>query len=517
MPDPKEVALTTPNNPPKEGAPAVPAPAAPAAPAPAAAPVDPVAEAAELLAGQGVDSIKQAIDKLSDPSRIEKILAMDEAQLTELERQFKAKKTQSSVGTAPSGTPAPAPAGTAGAPAPDDTEETITLKRSELGTYAVKDRSTKDAILELIKGKKQADEVIDFHKNKRIPAMEKAGQQLATENQRLKKELDEIRAKTPAAPAAPAAGAIEVPPLPSAEEVDFFDPAQKKKYQDGVQAHVAALEKKRLADIEALRNPPPPAAPAAPVAPVEDPVQREFQEIDLFQANPETGGIFKTKKPVAEVEKDYVAFVGNLAMVNGIKDLYDAAGRFMPAVTALINQYFDQSSEAGKTVRAVMDAAKIAPPEDIQALFRIYNIRKVRSNYQRPNPATHTVEPLPYEEAFALDRKLHPELYTVSGTPTPQQQSAGADAAIQRGIEQRSQFAPEVPANLGVPITAHEDVSVEEFFRLMKKPLGDVTEQEETRLRKLMKSYAKMDDNEINDYFKRPNWPTGPTIPTAKK
>jgi len=502
MSNPNEAAPTAPANPQKEGAPVIPAvtPTAPAAPAPAAAPVDPVAESAQILADQGVDSLKAAIDKLPYPSRIERILAMDEKQLTELERQFKAKR-QAGMPQAPAPAPASAPA-EPGAPVPDDTEETITLKRSELGTYATKDRTLKDSILELIKGKKSADDVIEFHKTKRIPAMEKAGQQLALENQRLKTQVDELQKKVPAAPAAPAAGDIVVPPLPSSEDVDFFDPAAKKKYLDGVAAHTEALEKKHLAEVEALRNPKPAPAPTAPAAaPQEDPVQREYNEIDMLQSNPETAGIFKTKKPVAEVEKEYVAFVDNLAKINGIKEIYDAAGRFMPAVSTLINQYFDQNSADGKTLRTVMDAVKAMPPEDIQSLFRIYNVRKVRNTYRKPNPVTHAVEPLPYEEAFALDRKLHPELYTTSSTPTPQQQANGDQDAINRGLEHRQQFAPEVPSQLAVPITAHDDVSVEEFFRLMKKPLEEFNEGEETKLRKLMKTYAQMGDDEINSYF----------------
>jgi hypothetical protein len=525
MPLPNEAAPTALPNRPNESAPAAPASApvtaqgqapapAPAplqsaaAPAQAPAPVNPVSDAASKLVASGVKSIREAIDKSSNPGLYEELINMSDDQLAEVERQFAEQTGKSSTGTPQAGTPSPAaaPAAAPGAPAPDDDrEETITLKRSELGTYASKDRSTKDAILELIKGKKKADEVIDYTNKKRIPAMEKVGAQLVAENSRLKQELEGFKVRAPAAPAAPAAAdSIVIPAVPNVDEYDMFDPASKQAYNDALKARDDAITKRHQAEVEALRIPKPPAAQPEQTSGITDAVEREYNEIDLFQANPETEGIFITKKPVGDVEKDYISFVDNLAKLHKIGAVYDAAGRFMPAVSTLIGQYFNQESEEGKTVRAAAEAAGLKAPEDIQPLFRIYSIRNIRSQYQRPNKITGAVEPISYEEAFELDRKLHPDAYKASGTPQSQAPAGTASSAIERGVQHRQQFAPEVPATMGVPVQAHESVAVEEFFRLMKKPMGSYSPEEETRLRGLMKSEAKMDDEEINAYFTKP-------------
>ena len=412
---------------------------------------------------------------------------------------------------------APAAPGTP-APGEEDKEETITLKRSDLGTYAAKNRPLKEAILELKKGKQEADDIITYNKEKRIPAMEKLGQTLVLENQRLSNEVTQLRAKVaPAAPAAPAP--VDVPAAPNVDDFDMFDPDQKKKYQDALAAHETGLTKKHQAEIDALRNPPPPpASPApAPAGTLPPAVVREYEEVDLFQANPETRGLFKTDKPVADVEKDYLSFVGNIARLKGITTIYDAAGRFMPDVSKHINDYFNPETPAGKALRTETEAAHIAPvnPKDLQTLFRIYDVRRVRMEHQRENPVTHVVEPISYDQAFDTDRRLHPEKYAASpaapaapgaAPAAPGQPGApAAPSALERGIQQRQQYAPEVPATSAVPIQEHQTTSVDEFFRLMRKPIDTYTPEEVTRLRSLMKSEAKMADDEIDAWFKRPS------------
>lgn len=174
---PNEAAPTAPQNSPTEAAPAQSqapaaapqqqAPQAPAAapaapqqpatpspagmPAPAQPPADPVKAAADRLVASGVRSIREAIDKSDNPGLYEELINMTDDQLRKVEEQYLAQTGKSSTtptaptgGSPNAGAPAPAAPGT---PAPaDDREETVTLKRSELGTYAAKDRPLKDAI-----------------------------------------------------------------------------------------------------------------------------------------------------------------------------------------------------------------------------------------------------------------------------------------------------------------------------------------------------------------------------------
>lgn len=524
--NPNEAAPTAPKSPePGSAAPVTPvAPATPPAalsqqtvPAAPAAPENPIAKAADELVKTGVKGIRDAIQKLPDTQLVEQILSMPDTDLNELEQQYLAK-TKSSTETpetlaASSGSPAaPAAPGTP-TPAIEDKEETISLKRSELGTYAPKDRSLKDAILELMKGKKESDEIIAYNKNKRIPAMEKLGQTLVLENQKLTKELTELRAKVAqtVTTAKVAESTVEVPTLPNVDDYDMFDPDQKTKYVAALSAHNEGLNKKHQAEIEALRNPPKAEtteqAPTAPAGTLPAEVAREYEEVDLFQANPETQGIFRTEKPVPEVEKEYLALVGNLARLKNINTIYDAAGRFMPEIQQLINVYFKPETPDGQALRAAAEAAKIAPSapseKDMRTLFNILDIRRVRREHQRENPVTHVVEPISYDQAFDIDQRLHPEKYSAASSVAPVI-PAGGTTAIERGQQYRQQFAPEVPSTTAVPVTAHQSSTVEEFFRLMRKPIDKYTTEEISRLRSLMKSEAQMADDEIDAWFTKP-------------
>lgn len=477
----------------------------------------PVKEIAEKLKNANASTerdIRSLIEK--DPAYT-RILEMSDPELAELDALL--KDTQPGIGgeqspaqPQPSGTPPQAPqeqaAATPGTAAAPEEELIVKVKPSDLGTYLT-GRTTSEAILEAIKGKKNADETIKFFKDKSIPALEKTISSMLSQNQQLKSELEDLKKKQETAPqgAAPAEsekpgtapvtdkGSLEIP-----DEIDFYDPESQKKIlslMKGLRDQNSAL----AGEIKSLKTAPPPTPQQPTQGGIPDEVRSEYEQIRLLQQNPEHQGVFASKSDIEQLERNYVSWVEKLARISGIAGVFDASGRFLPEASNMVMSYMDQNSAAGQQLRMVAEQSGVTPPDDLPALGKIYTVRNIRNQYAKRDPSG-VVVPISYEEAAKIAKSMQPELFT---TASPRQSIQNAEReAISRGVERRQQFAPEVPAARGAQVDDVSQMQFAEFQRLMKKPRKDYSTQEVETVRKLLKDLAQFSDTEIEDWFKQP-------------
>ena len=474
-----------------------------------AAAVMSVSDVAGSISTTDREAVVKALD--SNPDLYQRVLTMSAEELAQLDEQLKAKQTVP-VKDEPHANPeAPAPdkpaaeAGQASSASKDEGEEelVVKLKPKDLGTYYSKGRSPQEAILELVKGKKNADDRIKYLKDDQMPALERMARTLSEENQALKTDLAKLTAEKEASAkkAAPEEPVTDDVTLPNPEEIDFFDPDTQKNIVDKfkkIKEDNAALK----SQIETLKKVPPaqsaaPKSEAVPQARNAE-VENEFNEIRLLQRNPDTEGLFSTKVDVEAVEKQNIAFMESLARANGVNSIYDASGRINQATATLLDTYYANTPES-QALRQASDAAGIKPPEDLPALNRIYAIRSLRQQYYKPNVITGKVEPIPYEEAHRLARSVMPDLFAQK---TPSDIRNSEREAISRGVEQRSTFAPDPKSSSSSEMSMAANMNITEFMRLMKKDTKDYTPAEIDLLRKIYKDEGKMSDDEIESLLK---------------
>lgn len=447
-------------------------------------------------------TVLKALD--SNPNLYQRVLTMTPEELAQLDEQLKANKTPSPE-PAPVQTPASGAAPAVQQPTEPEKELTITLKPSDLGTYLSNGRTAQEAIVELVKGKKNADDRIQFLKNDQIPSLEKQARTLAEANAKLQTDLDQLKkskppVETPAPQASADSKATDIV-IPNADDFDFYDPDQQKGIFDLLKKAKTKADT-LAAEIAALKTAQP-AAPApqpqpAPQARADDPVTSEFEQIRLLQKDPDTGGIFSTNVDVMDVEKQNVAFMEALAQKNGLPGVFDANGQIIPAAATLLNRYYDAASPEGQIIRSTAESSGIKPPEDLPALNKIYAIRNLRLKYKAENPITGKVEPIPYPEAHRMARFMMPELFAQSTSSDPRRSER---EAIARGVEHRQQFAPDPKATSSTELAQQANMSLPEFKRLMAKDMKSYTPQEVDTLRTILRTHGKMSEAEINAYF----------------
>lgn len=452
------------------------------------------------------DAVIKALN--SNPNLYQRVLDMTPEELDQLDEKLKNKAPQPPKSDdAPADADAQPPAAPAAPEAPADEDLTVSLKASDLGTYFTKGRSAQDAIRELVKGKKSADERINYLKNEQIPTIERQARTLNEELQKLKAENEELKKKvsTPApapAPQAPATGAAEEDLL--SEEVDFFDPETQKKIMGTVKS-IRDANKALKSELEALKTNPPKPAPApsapAPQPAVDERVMSEFEQIRMLQKNPETEGVFTTSVDAMDVEKQNVAFMEGLARQHGIANIFQANGMIRPDVITLVDRYYDSSNPDAKAIRDKAEAANVRPPnpEDLSALNLIYAIRDLRLKYMARNPITGAVEPIPYEEAHRLARATMPDLF--ARKPQASETRAAERESIRKGVEHRQQFAPEPKSASSAEMADVNKMTTTEFYRLMKKPTSELSPREIETLRQILAGPGQMSEDEINAYF----------------
>jgi len=419
---------------------------------------------------------------------------------------------------APAPTPAPQPQAASSATPQGggevvvDEEVTIKVRPSDLKTY-LKNRTVEEAVREALKGKDEADKTIDFFKVHKVPSLERQLNAERATTTSLRKEIEEWRRKAERAPSAPAQppqpqaeSEIALPEIPEiSDDIDMFDPDDQKKVLGAVKTIPKLLE--AIKDLKS-RKPEPPAAPPEPEH--REPegsrqqantgsVTDEYAEIRMLQANPEFADVFGTSTDIADLDSQYFNFVKNMATAAGISSFVDESGRWTDQVRRAIALYNDQNSSEGKTLRELCERNAIKPPEEMEALTRIYRVRSLRSDYARRGE-TGEAKPIEYEDAARFFVANNP---SVRRQKTAQDQVAEQER-IARAIANRNQYSREPPASSGADQSRIEDLPMERFNALVKKDRKSYTAEETELVKRVLKEGAQMSESEIESWFRSP-------------
>jgi hypothetical protein len=423
-------------------------------------------------------------------------------------------------GTKPDAAPA-APAGAPAASVPSEEEETVTLKlrRSALGTYAPKERSTADAIQELIKGYGEKDKTISFYKETKVPNLEKALEKAAANYNTLKKEVDELK-KAPQGPTQQPFTVPEDLPDVNEDEVDEFDKEgfdklkkRSKALRDilkattALKSEIAGLKKDGAAAPAAPAATSQPekkdGAPAAPAGTEEDPLAPVFAEISEGQVDPQVGKFIRTRKPFKEVNSDYITFCVELAELSGIKKPFDDQGNMVEDTKLLVEAYLNPKDPEGEKIRTAVNQvntarvadkkAAIALPEDFDKYMLTLHIREK----QFVKRGGQTID-IGFVNAARIYRGEHPELFTEAD---PVQKKIDEQKKLDAAAAERNGKAVEVPTSQGAELGDHGYVQ-EQALRIMNsKAYSDMTPAEAEIVKTALKN-AGASDAEIAERFK---------------
>jgi hypothetical protein len=373
-----------------------------------------------------------------------------------------------------------------------------------LTTYLTPERTPEEAVQELAKGKTEADKTINFFKDHKLPLVERERDEFKQENLSLrqqiaeynrKREEDEKKAKTqPSTVVASVPEDEVIPELP-----DDFDALDAD--------HVAILVnrqkaiEKKLSRLSKPEEPKPlvetPAIPAQRAVPAPRPqvnsVDREFQEIRMLQAHPEFEEYLKTQKDIAVLSKEYENFFVNLAQANGVREVMDSNGNYVPESTQIANAYLDPNNSNHAAIKARADSLGIKPPEETDKLLKILKVRSTRYGYQKSG----SQENIPYDEAARILRANNPQLFK-----SEKLANAVADAERHaRAVENRNQFAREPRANDGADPSQQSTAALSRFEQLVQKGPKNLTEQDRAEFRDVAKT-LQLSDMEIAAWLK---------------
>ena len=424
-----------------------------------------VQEKLAALNGLSNDEISRVI--MTDPD-LYKVVLENQDQLEEILQQSTAGESAAAA----------IPQGDA---TPEEKPVNVMVKPSWLGTYGV-NRTPDEAVQEMAKGVVEKDRHINFLKTQKIPTLESELESTKGKINTLQEELEKLRKAPPQAVELDATG--ELP-----DDFDQFDPDHVDSL---VKAHKCLNQK--IKDLEAKVSGTVPQAHPKPATPTFDPTS-EFNQINLVTKNPEYATYFGLNRDVQEVEKDYVSFVQNIAILGGFAgNILTENGAFQPAVQQIISNYADANSQ----LKGLADKNGIAPPEDVGALNKVYKLRTLRNTYARKN-AQGEMEPLSYDEAFKLMQVSEPQ----ASKETPAMQAALAEQQrMARAVGNREQFARETKATDGVDLSSSGNAANARFSELIRKDRKTHSPTEKEFMSSYFKNNANYTDQEVEDWYK---------------
>jgi len=427
---------------------------------------------------------------------------------------------------------------------PSFAEVKVKIDPSHLGTYA-KNRSIEDAVAEAVKGNAEKDRMIGFLRNEKIPQQEQRISELAQRERTLRQEFEDYKKRhgvapqaTPAAQpqAAPAKqpAKIELPEIPEEpmppDGPDFLDDEKRADYLKKVRERNDALAKRQkgleqlfaqsqqavnslTGEITQLKE-----GVAKTQARVTERdtmdaydanTRNEFAEIDRMRdSNREVFG--EPARPTSQIEADWRAFLKDLAMVSGIPgSIYSEGTTLKPELLQKLDLYDRPDTADGKALRDACDTRAIRPPEDVDALNRVYAVRAVRNKYQVKDAEGNLV-PIPYDEALRLSG-LQP-LQKRQPAPTPQaqspqtpptassklQQNVDLSNRRQSAVEKQAQFAKEPPLNGGA---SNLDVNSPAFQDRFKKAWSKKPAQWDEYDKEVLRRAYKAKDLNPEEFF----------------
>jgi hypothetical protein len=468
--------------------------------------------------------------------------------LQDLDALEELKKTGALDGVQPSGQPAATPEQTPAEQQPAEGQATpqqpslqkvtVEIDPSHLGTYA-KNRPLEEAVFEAVRGNSEKDRLIGFFRNEKIPQYEQRIAEISNRERTLRQEFEDYKKRigvqpqaTPAAtpqamPQQPSAK-IEIPEIPQEpvppEGADFLDDDKRNEYLKNLRTYHETLTKRQKA-IEQLAQQSQQAinSLSSELAQVREGVtktqarvterdtieafdsatRREYAEIDAMIGSEDGKRVFGANvRPSSEIEKDWLDFLNNLAIVTGIKGgIYSDGTNLKPELLQRLDVYDNADSPEGKTLRDACGSRGFRPPDDIDVLNRVYTVRNTRNKYSARDAEGNLV-PIPYEKALLLSGIQPPQARQPAPAPQPTGQTPPPPAANQKlmqqvdlsnrraaAVQKQGQFANEPPVNGGASAIDVNSPAFEQLFRkAFAKKAPEWTEMDKEVLRQAYRS-----------------------------
>lgn len=369
------------------------------------------------------------------------------------------------------------PQGETVAPATEQ-DLTVSLKipKDLLGSYLV-NRTPEEAVIEVIKGKNEADKYIEKLRSKTSA--------LSDETISLRNQLTQALERVNAAPQEQAAAAQAAGPqaeqnaqevnLDELESLDLFDPDNHKKVTGAIRSlatQLAEIRKgkpteqpsgqKTTPEIEKARN-----------DNVNELLEREFDEIEELQMKvPE----LRTPKAFKDLDQDVLNFYTRIDEIAGAKNYLDG-----------VRRYFSQTPE-GQALRDQCAEQKVAPPEGYQAHQQIMTYRTKRnedkgrylknlSQKLGQDISEADIPPIPhtsYIDYYNLAHYADIRKIGLESRIEGHREAQAASAAAKNHV-------PDIPPEKGQPETSVTGWTMEQKIALLNKPSNSYT-QEEARL-----------------------------------
>lgn len=369
------------------------------------------------------------------------------------------------------------------------------IKRSELGNYA-KDRDGKEAIIEMVKGVREKDRTIKSDREERIPKLQTDLENATKELDIIKareveaaKQIDELKKKAGSSGADTHVSDFQVPEF---TEEDFLTEEGQKKIKDTLVSinKIAGSSKAETtamrAEIEELKKSL--TKTASDVSSVaaekkfETQVVKEYGEIDGLIGKYREEGLFKTERPVGEIETEYQESLAKIGAMAGCKGpLTDPkTGRYSKEYLDAVNLYM---SDDGAELRSKCDAEKIGLPEDVDDLFRVYEIRTIRKNIGE--------DKIDYNRAIAIYKVEHPELEKQAKI----KEHVKSREHFERAVNNRGKFAKEVSLTEGEDTT----ITLTQAHAILKILPKNRTKEQTEDVKQFLKLKSDLGEERIND------------------
>jgi hypothetical protein len=372
--------------------------------------------------------------------------------------------------------PAASPQGDAATPGTLDVSLKVDPKL--LGTYLT-NRTPEEAVIEALRGKVEADRFIETQRG--------SISSLSAETLKLRRELEATRKATaPQVPAPqapqPQAAAPKTPQVNVDElkDLDLFDPENQKKVFDTIGALAAQVQTLQTAP------PKPETPPVIPPTPAQQnkanpQLQKHFMEDEIRQIQELQYAIpeYNTSRPIMDIDADVAKAYAQMQRLGGSADLYFA------------------QTAAGEQFRSQCAASNVALPKEFDQWFGVMSFRE-----QRQTDLGKLAKDL--SSRTGADIKM----YDVMDTPNhgiidyykrsaPKTSANAPSSRLQANIEQRrvsqaaaalpEEVVPEIPSNMGQPITDISTWTEDMMQTLLKKNYNAMTREEAAQAIEIMK------------------------------
>ena len=276
---------------------------------------------------------------------------------------------------------------------------------------------------------------------------------------------------------------VKVPDLDTDD--DMFD----EKYQKGMRESMISVveENKSLKTrLDTLESGVQATQQEAETRKVNRQREDELQEVDIVRK--EADDIFKSKRPLKDIETDYTTFIENIKMVAGVSSepTRNPNGTYTDTVNKLYNDYMENKEFTQKC-----KDNSVTLPEDFNDFIVASELRQLRNRFQEQD-ATGKYKPISYREAVLHYRAKNTDINKVK-----MDSRIEGRKSYDKAVENRDSFAKETSSKDGGNPVDLTNIPITDFNKLIEKGKGR-TETESDLLKSIMKK-ASFSEKEIND------------------